>query len=102
MTPAQMLTKIKESMRIRHTALDATLTDDIKAGALELKRSGVSVYDENEQIRDDELIVNAIRFFVMATEDYNGKAEQYTQAFERLRNALSLSTGYKAENDDEG
>ena len=102
MTAAQMLVKVKESMRIRHTALDDTLTDDINAGALELKRSGVSVYDQSGQIRDDELIVNAIRFFVMAAEDYNGKAEQYTQAFERLRNALSLSAGYRAENDDEG
>lgn len=101
MTTAQMLEKVKDSMRIRHTALDDTLTDDINAGALELKRSGVSVFDQG-LIRDDELIVNAIRFFVMATEDYNGKAEQYTQAFERLRNALSLSAGYRAENDDEG
>ena len=101
MTTAQMLEKVKDSMTIRHTALDDTLTDDINAGALELKRSGVSVFDQG-LIRDDELIVNAIRFFVMATEDYNGKAEQYTQAFERLRNALSLSAGYRAENDDEG
>ena len=101
MTTAQMLTKIKEAMRIRHTALDATLTDDIDAGALELQRSGVSVFD-NSQIRDDALIENAIRYFVMAAEDYNGKAAQYTQAFEKLRNALSMSTGYKAESNDEG
>lgn len=102
MTPEQMLTKIKESMRIRHTALDATLTDDIKAGALELKRSGVSVYDDEDLIRDDELIINAIRYFVMAAEDYNGKAAQYTLAFEKLRDALSMSTGYKAVSNDEG
>ncbi len=101
MTTAQMLVKIKDSMRISHSALDDTLTDDINAGALELKRSGVSVFDQG-LIRDDELIVNAIRFFVMAAEDYNGKAEQYTQAFERLRNALSLSDGYRAESNDEG
>lgn len=101
MTTAQMLEKVKEAMRIRHTALDATLTDDINAGALELQRSGVSVFVEN-QIRDDALIENAIRYFVLAAEDYNGKAGQYTQAFEKLRDALAVSTGYKAESNDEG
>jgi len=101
MTTAQMLVKIKDSMRISHSALDDTLTDDINAGALELKRSGVSVFDQG-LIRDDELIQNAIRYFVMAAEDYNGKGSQYTLSFERLRNALAMSKDYKAEDEDEG
>ena len=94
MTTAQMLTKIKESMRIRHTALDNTLTDDIEAAALELKRSGVSAYNELQELKDDQLIINAIRYYVMAAEDYNGKAQQYQLSFEKLRNALSQSGGY--------
>ncbi len=96
MTTEALLTKIKNCMRIRHDALDDTITDDIKAGALELQRAGVSVYEEN-RIRDDELIYTAIRYFVMAAEDYNGKAQQYQLSFERLRDALSLSGEYKCE-----
>ncbi len=102
MTTAQMLAKVKEAMRIRHTALDTTLTDDINAGALELKRSGVSVFD-NDNLRDDALIEVAVRYYVMAAEDYNGKASQYMQSFEKLRDAMAMSGDYKlTEDEDEG
>ncbi|MBR5421015.1 MAG: hypothetical protein IK115_07720 [Lachnospiraceae bacterium] len=96
MTAAALLTKIKNYMRIRHNALDDTITDDINAGTLELTRAGVSVYEENE-IRDDELILTAIRYHVMAAEDYNGKGSQYQQSFEKLRDAMSLSGEYRCE-----
>lgn len=102
MTAAQMLIKIKQAMRISHAALDTTLSDDINAGALELKRSGVSVY-ENGELKDDALVENAIRYYVFMVEDYNGKAQQYQQSFERLRNAMAQSKDYiLVENGDEG
>ncbi len=101
MTTAQMLVKIKQAMRISHAALDTTLSDDIDAGALEMKRSGVSVYENNE-LKNDALVENAIRYYVFAVEDYNGKAQQYQQSFERLRNAMAQSKDYiLAEEDDD-
>ena len=73
----------------------------IDAGALELKRSGVSVYENNE-LKNDALVENAIRYYVFAVEDYNGKAQQYQQSFERLRNAMAQSKDYiLAEEDDD-
>jgi hypothetical protein len=102
MTTAQMLVKIKEAMRISHTALDVTLSDDIEAGALELERSGVSVYEDGE-LKSNALVENAIRYYVFAVEDYNGKAQQYHQSFEKLRNAMAQSEAYKlTEEDDAG
>lgn len=101
MTIAQMLVKIKNAMRISHSALDTTLWADIEAGALELKRSGVSVY-ENDELKDDALVENAIRYYVFALEDYNGKAQQYQQSFEKLRNAMAQSKDYILEDEDAG
>lgn len=101
MTIAQMLVKIKNAMRISHNALDTTLWADIEAGALELKRSGVSVY-ENDELKDDALVENAIRYYVFALEDYNGKAQQYQQSFEKLRNAMAQSKDYILEDEDAG
>lgn len=98
MTVASLLAKIKNNMRIRHTALDTAITDDINAGALELERAGVPAYIEvngNKEIKNDELIQTAIRYFVMSVENYNDRGQQYQQSFENLRNAMSLSGEYQ-------
>lgn len=99
MTTAQVLEQLKSRMRIRHEALDGVLTEDINAGALELTRAGVSVYKEDPgtELRDDALIATAICYHAMAAEDYGGKAQQYQQSFEKLRDALSQSGGYQCE-----
>lgn len=94
MTTANFVEKVKDAMRIRHDSLDAILADDIEAGALELKRAGVLAYNDSDELSDDELVLTAIRYYVMATEDYAGKASQYMQSFERLRDALSQSADY--------
>lgn len=98
MTAEVLLEKIKNNMRIRHTALDAAITDDMYAGALELERAGVSAYkvvNDQKEFSDDQLVITAIRYFVQSAENYNDKGTQYQQSFEKLRDAMALSGDYK-------
>ena len=98
MTKAALLAKIKDNMRIRHTALDNAITDDMNAGALELERAGVSAYqikDNAKEFSDDQLVLTAIRYFVQSAENYNDKGQQYQQSFEKLRDAMALSGDYQ-------
>lgn len=100
-----MLEQIKKSLRITHDLLDENLTSDIYAAALDLKRVGVMPYeaengnvviniDGNPEIKDDALIRKAIELFVKGFEDFEGKGETYSKAYERLRDGLSLSGDY--------
>lgn len=103
----ELLEQIKNSMRIRHTALDSQLLTDIDSGALELYRAGVLPYvldedgeiavddDGNREIREDALLRKAIEFYCKMVESYQDDAPRWTTAFEKLRNALSLSGDYR-------
>lgn len=98
MTEADVLEKIKNAMRIRHNALDSILTDDIRAGALDMTRAGVSVYQSKGDellFMNDELIATAIRFYAMAVEDYEGKGQLFMSNYKNLRDSLSLHKKYK-------
>ncbi len=100
MTAAALLAKIKNNMRIRHTALDTAITDDMNAGALELERAGVSAYktvNNSKEFVDNELVLTAIRYFVQSAENYNDKGQQYQQSFNKLRDAMALSGEYQCE-----
>lgn len=97
MKSEELLEKVKKAMRIRHNALDEILLDDIRAGALDMTRTGVSVYQsQNKQLfRDDELIATAIRLYVMAIEDYVGKGQQFMSDYKSIRDSLCLNKKYK-------
>ncbi|MDD3369403.1 MAG: hypothetical protein PHP50_11065 [Lachnospiraceae bacterium] len=100
-----LLSQIKKSMRIKHTELDDDITADIEAGTLDLIRVGIQPYqkendeyvtDENGKkvMKDDALICKAIELYCKAQADYQGKQEQYTAAYEKLRDSLSLCGDY--------
>lgn len=93
----KMLDQIKKSMRISHNALDDILKEDIKAGALDLLRSGVLPYrkeSNTKQIKNDALIRKAIELYAKAQEDFEGKGERYQISYEKLRDSLSLCGDY--------
>lgn len=84
-----MLEKIKLSMRIFHSALDADIQSNIEACMQELRRVGIL---ESITTADSEevLIIKAAEFYCKWQYDFHSKGEQWQKAFENLRDALSL------------
>ena len=88
-----MLEKIKLSMRIFHNVTDSSISSDISACMLDLQRVGVSKSAAVES-SEDALINKAAELYCKWQNDYNGKGDQFKQAYENLRDALSLCDTY--------
>lgn len=88
-----MLKKIKLSMRIVHDVLDLDITGNIDACMLDLQRVGIGKSFAIPTSKD-ALIIKAAELYCKWQYDYNGKGDQYKQAFENLRDSLSLCGDY--------
>lgn len=88
-----MLEKIKLSMRVFHTMLDADITGNIASCMADLKRVGVG---ESFAVitSKDALIGKAAELYCKWQYDFGGKGEQFKQAYENLRDSLSLCGDY--------
>lgn len=84
-----MLEKLKMALRITHSELDGEIEDLKTAALLDLKRVGVEKRDE-----EDALIVQAVKMYVKAELDFDGKGERYRRAYEMMAQALSLCGEY--------
>ena len=86
----ELLQKVKTALRIKHTALDDDLTDNIQACLLDLQMHGITYADHT-----DLLIQNAVKLYCKAEyEDDPAKAEKYGQKYREMRNCLKLAEGY--------
>jgi hypothetical protein len=86
----ELLQKVKTALRIKHTALDDDLLDNIQACLLDLKMHGV-IYAGQE----DALVQNAVKLYCKAAyTDDPAKAEKYGQMYREMRNCLKLAEGY--------
>ena len=86
----ELLEKVKLALRIKHTALDDDILDNIEACLLDLKMHGIVHKDET-----DALIQNAVKLYCKA--EYNDdpeKAEAFGQRYRELRNCLKTAEGY--------
>lgn len=90
-----MLQKIKLSLRISHDALNDDIQGNIDACMLDLQRVGVSKAAAISTSKD-ALINKAAELYCKWQYDFNGKGEQCKQAYEKLRDALSLCDSYIA------
>ena len=88
-----MLKKIKLSMRISHAMLDTDITSNIAACMLDLQRVGISKAKAIDGSKD-ALICKAAELYCKWQYDFNAKGEQYKQAYENLRDSLSLCEDY--------
>lgn len=88
-----MLEKIKLSMRISHAMLDTDITNNIAACMLDLRRVGVHANVAKDSSKD-ALLNKAAELYCKWQYDYNAKGEQYKQAYENLRDSLSLCEDY--------
>lgn len=91
-----MLEKIKLSMRILHNNLNADFESNIDACMLDLQRVGVHKAKAITK-SEDALIVKAAELYCKWQNDYNGKGEQFRQAYENLRDAISLCDSYSSD-----
>lgn len=92
----ELVKSIKDSMRIKHSALDADIEENIAAVAADLIRVGVQPYSnvDEKKLKDDSLIRKACELYCKAQADYLGKGPQFERSYERLRDALSLCGDY--------
>lgn len=84
-----MLEKIKESLRIKHSATDNDLNDMILACKLDLKRVGIVKLDDA-----DALIIQAVKIYIKWHLNFEGEADRFRVAYERLRDSLSMCGEY--------
>lgn len=92
----ELVKAIKDSMRIRHSALDANIKGNITAAAADLIRVGVQPYSnpKKKKLKDDSLIKKAIELYCKSQADYLGKGPQFKASYDDLRDALSLCGDY--------
>ena len=91
-----LLLKIKTSLRISHTALDADLTDTIKAALTDLHVCGVQEPPAADPQELDPLILNAVKLYCKAEyTDDQAKAAAYMERYEKLKGSLMLTEGYQ-------
>lgn len=85
-----MIDKLKLNLRIKHNAMDSELTDYVNACKADMKRIGIV------KILDiDPLLVQCCKLYVRWQLNFEGEADRYRQAYEALRDAMSLSGDYR-------
>lgn len=84
-----MLEKIKLALRIKHNAVDEDIRDQIEACKLDLKRVGIIKIDEK-----DFLIIQLVKLYVKWHMNFENEAGRYMQAYQMMRDSLSLSGDY--------
>lgn len=96
-----MLERMKLALRVSTDKFDTEIAGSIKAARMELIRAGVSAEKANSE--DDELIISAIRAYVLATfsTDVSPQAsinvsEGYWTSFRTQLDCLRKSGGYSA------
>jgi len=84
---------IKKDLRISHSLLDDDIQSWIDSALTELKRVGV-LETVAVAANDDPLILQAVKWFSRWMDNYEGKAQEYKNAFDEMKIALSLSSNY--------
>lgn len=83
------LDKVKKDLRISHSKLDEDIKDNIEACRLDLKRVGIDI------TKSDVLLEKAIKLYLRWQYNFENQADRYRNAYESLRNALSLCEDYR-------
>lgn len=86
----ELVQKVKTSVRIKHSALDDEIQDNIQACLLDLQMHGIV-----HKGAEDPLIQNAVKLYCKAeyTDDLT-KAEKYAVRYRELRDCLKVADGY--------
>lgn len=91
-----LVLKIKNNIRIKHTALDDDIEDTIQAALDDLAVCGVKVPPADDPQDMDPLILNAVKLFckVEYTDD-PAKSTIYQSRYDSLKSCLMMAEGYR-------
>ena len=95
-----LIDDVKTALRISHSKLDDDINQHISACLADMKRLGISVPDDIEEVNDAPLLFAAVKIYCMAQYDFLNKGEQYKKQYEKLRDTLSLSGSYREGDED--
>lgn len=93
-TPPTIVDRVKLSLRISHTLLDAEIEDYITSAEQELVRAGVAESKVEEQ---DEIVVTAIITYVKAQYASGNESTRYMESF--IYQLDNLRKSYPGESD---
>lgn len=91
MANSSLVTDVKRDLGINHNKKDEEINSAIQAAKLELTRVGVEVADDS-----NALTSTAIKLWCRSWFNYQGEAERYMAAFEKLRDSMSMSGMFRA------
>lgn len=97
-----LVLKIKNNIRIKHTALDDDIEDTIRTALDDLAVCGVKVPPADDSQDMDPLILNAVKLFckVEYTDD-PAKVTIYQNRYNSLKSCLMMAEGYREVTADE-
>lgn len=90
-----LIDDVKMALRISHDKLNDEIGQHISACLNDMKRLGISVPDDTENVKNIPLLFAAVKIYCMAQYDFMNKGEQYKRGYESLRDVLSMSGGYR-------
>ena len=90
-----LIDDVKTALRISHNRLDDDINQHIAACLDDIKRLGIAVPYDQEDVADVPLLFAAVKIYCMAQYNFLNKGEQYKKGYESLRDTLSLSGDYK-------
>ncbi len=93
-----LLSKVKKSIRISHTALDEDIIDGISAALSDLQMCGIAEVKLDPAKELDPLILNAVKLYCKKEyTDDPAKAARYQEGYDTLKASLMMADGYRAE-----
>ncbi|MCI7304353.1 MAG: hypothetical protein MR704_21875 [Clostridia bacterium] len=85
---------MRKRLRIKTNILDVDIEQNIQSAIAEMRRVGIAVTDLS-----NPLIFTCAEFYCKWLMGFEGDGEKYEKAFEKVRDALSLSGEYTNETD---
>lgn len=89
--------EVQASLRMASTAVTDEIEDTMAAARLDMARVGI----DTSESTDDELTDLLIKLYCKWQLNYEEKGEQYRKNYEALRDSMSLSSTYRAEDEDD-
>ena len=91
-----LLLKIKNALRISHSALDDDLSDTVAACLMDLKVCGVKAPEPDDPQETDPLVLNAIKLYCRKEfTDDPAKAADYQSRYDSLKSCLMMAENYR-------
>lgn len=93
-TTPTLLDDVKMSLRITHDSLDRDIQQHIDACKDDLERVGII---ESKVVDTDVRVIEACKLYCLGRLDFQGKGEQYLQAYRDFRDATAMNEEYNTE-----